>query len=74
MSVHLTLWKAVEGYLLEAQARQLSPNTLLASTRDTLTLYCEGCGSVYRVSRRRADEGRLNWFACPGGKHGRTQD
>lgn len=32
------------------------------------------CGSVYRVSRRRADEGRLNWFACPGGKHGRTQD
>lgn len=47
---------------------------LLEATRDTLTLYCEGCGSVYRVSRRRADEGRLNWFACPGGKHGRTQD
>ncbi len=43
--------------------------TLLDSARDTLTLYCEGCGNVYRVTRQAAEAGRLNWYACPGLKH-----
>lgn len=68
MSVHLPLWRAVEGYLLEAQARQLSPNTLhdYMHTFKRLARFIDGAAATLDAIERRTLIEFFAWLADEG--------